>query len=382
MKVLTCFLIVLLLNCALFAGDWDRVGIPIIIYENGFSPSGTRFWASGGAGLADPNNVEVLLYNPAHQTINDNKILMGGMKQFSHTFYKNETSEMKLGSKWLIPSYLLFSHRFTFGQLFLGYQTVYNFKKESKLEVATLEHPEGTGEYVTDYEDQTLQNFFIGFSRSVLRALDFGIKVGLLRHHFTGKMHKTEIKSDAAYSYALNLGLNYKANDFFHTALVFQYFEPMEFKTHLEAPFYVDSTADYEYVMIEVTRDFRLPWMLDLGFYFKPSHFLQFMFKIEYQEWENISKYYENRLQLAFGTRLHHENWQFSAGAFTCGKFPTNKNGLEDTPFLTAGMSYQIKPGILISMSAVSNGIFSKKIDSKFNQIERSQILFGLEWGL
>lgn len=381
MKTMTHFLLVLLLGSLLFAGDKDRISIPVIVYENGFTPSGTRFWASGGAGLANPNNAEVLFYNPAQQTKNENTMLIGSIQQFGKTFLQDETSEMKLGNKLLLPSYLLLAHRFDFGQLFLGYQTVYNFKKEYTAEFTTLQQPDGTGEFITNVEEQVLQNFFIGFNRRILRALNFGIKAGLLRQDISGKVFNRKIKNDADYSYALSLGLTYKINDQIQSALIYQYFNPLESKMELEAPVFVDTTGNDEYVTTKIPLPFRLPWMLDWSLYYEATPYLQFMLKIEYQEWQKISSQFENRLQLAFGAILKHENWQFRTGAFTCGQFPDKKNGMEDTPFLTAGMSYRLKSGILFSLSGISNAFFSKQVNNNLKQIERSQVLFGVEWG-
>ena len=374
-------LLVLFAFGSLYAGDGDRVQGPIMIYENGFVPTGVDYWAGGGAGIADPNNAEVLFYNPAWKARTKYTFLLGGVRQFEKRFFLDQNLEVKTGNLWLLPSYLLLARQFNRGTLFLGYQNLYHFKTEFRMQIATVEHPEGTGEFITNTEDQNIQNFFVGVNRQIFSRLSFGAKVGLARFHFTGKMLDRNIDSDPAYSYTMNFGLNYKMNDRIQFALAYRYFEPLTYKFKLSAPLVKSNGDSIEYISKETKRPFRLPWFLDFGFHLKPIDFLDFMVKVEYQEWQKVTSFYENRLHVALGASVKpKKDWQVRLGAFTGGRFPEAKNGLEDTPFLTVGGKYRLMSNLTISVSALSNTFFIKKINDKARQIERSQILFGMQW--
>ncbi|MHB2149739.1 hypothetical protein ACX8XP_11835 [Calditrichota bacterium LG25] len=371
------------LSSALYAGDVDRLEAPAWVYENGFTPTGVSFWASGGAGIANPHEAEVLFYNPASPVKTEYLFLMGGLKYFEKSFFQIQDLETKIGGKWLVPSYLLIGRRLNSGFLFLGFQNVYHFKKKFIFEVVTVEQPEGTGEFLTNIEEQSLQNFFIGFNRSFLTHFNFGLKIGLLRHSLSGEMGHQKIDSKTSTSYALNLGLNYEMNDQLHMALTYRYLDPLKYKFRLEAPMVSDNYDSIEYVMTEIERYFRLPWFLDFGIYLKPAKSLQLMLKLEYQEWKKVSKYYDNRLQLALGATISpDEKWRLNFGAFTSGQYPQKDDGLEDTPFVTAGIDYRLKSGLVFSISALSNTFFVDKVNNNAKQIDRSQIMFGMAWAL
>ncbi len=376
-----CFICLLLLSTPLYSGDVDRLGMPILIYENGFTPLGSSFWGSGGAGLANPNNAEVLFYNPGWPAQTKQLVLTGGLKQFEKRFSQIQDLEVKIGDQWLLPSYLLVGHRFTFGFLFLGIQNVYNFKKKLKFEVKTVEFPDGTGEFLTNVEEQTLQNFFIGFNRPLFSRFSFGIKMGLLRHLLNGEFGHRKLDSEASYSFAFSAGIHYKVSEQVHLALNYRYFDPLTYTFKLEGVQFVPNPDSVEYVIAETELPFRLPWFLGIGFHVRPFNTLQFVLKLEYQEWAKISKYYTNRLQLALGAIFTpNERWQLRLGAFTSGDFPEKNSGLEDTPFLTAGLDYWFTKSLKISLSALTNSVFVKKLNSSTKQIERSQILFGMQW--
>ncbi len=371
----------LIFSASLYSGDVDRLGMPILIYENGFTPIGTSFWASGGAGIANPNNAEALFYNPAWSAKTKYTVLIGGLRQFEKRFALIENLDVNIGGGWLLPSYSLLARRFESGLLFLGYQNIYDFKKKFKTEIVTVEHPEGTGEFLTNTEEQTLQNFFVGFNRALVAHLNVGIKVGLLRHHLSGEIGQRKIDSKVGYSYALDLGIIYEVGDQGHVALVYRYFDPLKYTIKMEAPRFLNDSDSIEWVVTEIEQPFRLPWFLDLGVYFQPLRHLRVMLKLEYQEWKKVSKYYDNRLQLAVGaTVTPNEHWKINFGAFTSGQYPEEDNGIEDTPFVTAGINYRIKPGLILTASALSNTFFVKKINDNAKQINRSQILFGLQW--
>ena len=374
-------LLVLFAFGSLYAGDKDRLQMPTMIYDNGFTPTGVEYWAGGGAGIADANNAEALFYNPAWKARTKYTFLIGGLRQFEKRFFLVQDLEAKTGDSWLLPSYLLLARQFNHGTVFLGYQNLYHLKKEYRIQIVTVEHPEGTGEFLTDIEDQSIQNFFVGGNRQIFSRLSFGAQVGLARFHFTGKMLDRNIDSDPAYSYTLNFGLNYEMNDRIQFALAYRYFEPLTYKFKLSAPLINNNADSIEYISKETKRPFRLPWFLDFGFHLKPIDFLDVMFKVEYQEWQKIASYYPNRLHVALGASVKAaERWQVRLGAFTGGRFPETKNGLEDTPFLTVGTKYRLISGLTISVSALSNTFFIKKINDKARQIERSQILFGMQW--
>ncbi len=373
-------LLVLFAFGLLYAGDRDRVQGPIMIYDNGFVPTGVDYWAGGGAGIADANNAEVLFYNPAWKARTKYTFLLGGVRQFEKRFFLDQNLEVKMGSLWLLPSHLLLARQFNRVTLFLGYQNIYHFKQKFRMQIATVEHPEGTGEFISNTEDQNIQNFFVGVNRQIFSRLSLGAQVGLARFYFSGRMGYGKIISDPAYSYTLNFGLNYEMNDRIQFALAYRYFEPLTYKFKLSAPL-INNADSIVYISKESKRPFRLPWFLDFGFHLKPADFLDVMFKVEYQEWQKIASYYPNRLHMAFGASVKAaERWQVRLGAFTGGRFPETKNGLEDTPFLTVGTKYRLISGLTISVSALSNIFFIKKINDKARQIERSQILFGMQW--
>jgi len=371
----------LLFSTALYPGDVDRVGQPIMVYENGFTPVGGNFWASGGAGIANPNNAEALFYNPAWSSRSKYTVLIGGLRQFEKRFFLIEDLGVSIGGKWLLPSYSLLARRFELGLLFLGYQNIYDFKKKFEVEIATPEHPEGTGEFMTNIEEETLQNFFVGFNRALISHVNIGIKAGLLRHHFSGEIGQRTIDSKVGYSYALELGLVGAVGDRGQVALTYRYFDPLKYTFKMSAPRFSNNADSIEWISTEIDRQFRLPWLLDLGVYFRPLRYLRVMLKLEYQEWKKVSRYYEDRLQWAFGaTVVPDERWRLNFGAFSSGRYPEKKDGIEDTPFVTAGINYRIKPRLMLSASALSNTFFVKKMNDNAEQMERSQVLFGLQW--
>lgn len=375
--VFWCFLF----STALFAGDHDRIGQPILIFENDFTPTGASLWASGGAGIANPSNAEALLYNPAWRAKAKNMLLFGGLRQFEKTIYSSQDSKIKISDLWILPSYLLIAHHFKQGLIFLGYQSIYRYKQKFIFEIRTSDYPEGSGEFLTNVENQSLQNFFIGFNRPLLTHFNVGLNLGLLRHSFKGEIGQIKIDSKNNYSYAFSLGLNYEMNDRVQMSLIYRYIDPLKYKFKLEAPRVSGDSDSIEYFVTESERPIRLPWFLDLGFYFQPSHLMQLTFKIEYQEWKKISKAYDNRLQLALGaTIIPNEKWRLNFGAFTSGQYPDKDRGMEDTPFVSAGIDYRLKSGLLLSISALSNTFFVKKINDNAKQIGRSQILFGMQW--
>ncbi len=370
----------LIFSASLYSGDIERVWRVDQIFENGFTPAGASFWASGGAGIANPNNAEALFYNPAWSAKTKYTVLIGGLKRFENDFVPFTDANFKIAGKLLIPSYFMATTRFKQGMLFVGYQNAYYFKKEYSFEIRTIEHPEGTGEFMTLSEEQILQNFFFGFNRQLFGPFNVGFQVGLIRYNFEGKKNDSEtLASGVDYNYDFKLGLNYKFSNQTQISLIYHYLNPVEYKIKYKGIVVADSVNDYQ--TVESVGEFRLPWFLDLGVYFRPLRHLRVMLKLEYQEWEKVSKYYDNRLQLAVGaTVTPNEHWKINFGAFTSGQYPEEDYGIEDTPFLTAGIDYRVKPGLMLTASALSNTFFVKKINDNAKQINRSQILFGLQW--
>ncbi|NOX89403.1 MAG: hypothetical protein GXO77_10280 [Calditrichaeota bacterium] len=371
-------IVFLFTSLRLYAGDFDRrKPRNDLVFESGFVHNGAGFWASGGAGIANTENPEALLYNPAWNNKDGYLILAGGLKRFETDFgYTGEN--IKIDGELLAPAYFLAAARYKKWLFNAGYRTFYNFTIKFKNEIVTIEHPEGTGEYYSNIESKSVKNIFMGVNRPLTDHLSAGVQAGLLLYSFKSSTHNFN-SSNSGFSYDFKAGLFHKYTERISASLVFHYLKRIKYDYEYKGIRFVNDEG--EEIPFKEKRKFIMPWFLDLGFQFWQSDYLQFMFKIQYQYWQEISKYMDNRLQLALGFSVFpNEYLKLRLGAFTMGDYLQNTNDTEDTAFLTAGIDYQPSPSVAFSLSVLSSRFFAGKTQYHSERIKRTEILFGIQW--
>lgn len=234
-KIFTLFLLVLLYS-TLYAGDVGRKGTSGA--EELLIPVGARGIATGGAFLASLTGLESIYYNPAGLDLTPRTEAM-----FSYMTYIADIN---------VSYFAISTSLGDLGSIALSFKTL-DF---GKIPVTTADFPDGTG--------QTYSPGFITSALTYSKVLTDRISVGT-----NLKLISESIQNASAIGFALDMGVQYKFNDFLSMGASLKnvgtnmQFTGQGLNTSTTVPGTGLSSSDGEYSI--VTEPFQIPSYFELS---------------------------------------------------------------------------------------------------------------------
>ena len=309
------------------------------------------------------------MYNPAWPTETKTLVIGGGLRRLGATIgYATDSSEFN--NQIVIPNYLMGITRYGKWIFQAGYREFYNTKLRYEIAVTVL--PEGNKRLVEHYENNRVNEFFVGINRKLGPHLNFGAQSGLLYQYASGTVDGKVVTKGHGYGYTFLLGLNYRPVQQFGMALTYRYASSIDYDVDSELMYNVGSS---------LRRSIRFPWFLDAGLYYVPLKWIEISLKTEFQEWKKVMDSLNNRLQLAVGLKISPaEHWALHTGYFTSGRYLNGENSLEDVAFITGGISYKIRSNLIFTLSALTSHFFAGKMADGLAQLDQTEILMGIRF--
>lgn len=374
-KLILVFWVLVGITGILFADDGSQAHQTDKVWASGFVHLGAALWASGGAGIADPNNAEALLYNPAWRMQAKHLIIGGGLQRLSAQMQYAADSTAD-NSQLVIPNYLLGVSRYGKWMFQGGYREVYNAKISYTVYPVYLS--EGNAVNYTVSNVQRVGALFVGLNRLITGKLSAGVQAGLLLANKEMKTDEKKYASGSGIGFDFKAGVLYQPSEQIALAVTYYYLHSIDY----------DMQYEWQYVPQKMTKEFsavshntlRFPWALAGGIYWKPSGRLSLSFKAQFQEWKRVQHSMDNRLKIAVGLRFRPaKKIGLRLGAFTMGNYLNGRKNFEDVAFTTAGIEYKLQKNLLLSASALTSHFFAGKTAKGYDQLDQLEILMGIQ---
>ena len=336
---------------------------------------GTDYWASGGSNLCDQRNGAYGYINPAGPGPNLNTVYAEFGQWSSMDFYYDPN--IKYAGQTIIPSFLSFALPQKWGSVSLEFWNYYDSRMTARMERTTINHPEGTGEYIESVSRYKLSILSGTIAYPISPYLSVGMTAGLswLKHH--DKMISSELKGNG-YGYSLILGLIFNPVDNFKFGFVIRHFSDIEYKATLkDAPeliFQPDMDPDLSEQdgnlqtgipdsRIKFKADF--PFEVETGISFRLNRAMVLSGKIGIQHWTIDMEEKVDLVNYHFGARLPLISFiDLSLGFFTEKDLLRNYSWYypdRDRNYLTLGLNLRPVHFFRVSLNYLDSKILASK---------------------
>ena len=369
-KLMMVFCVLLGITSLLFADDGSQAHQTDKVWASGFVHLGAAFWASGGAGIADPDNAEALLYNPAWRMQAKHLIIGGGLQRLSAQLQYATDSTADNG-QLVIPNYVLGVSRYGKWMFQGGYREVYNVKNHVSRSLVPL--PEQSDAYVNLAIAQRVSALFMGVNRLLGEKLSVGVQTGLLLAYAETNTDEKKYASGSGIGFDFKAGLLYQPSERVALAVTYYYLHSIDYNVQYEPELMMK-------FYLGTSRTLRFPSSLAGGVYWKPLNHLSLSFKIQYQNWKAVQSSMDNRLEVAAG--LHFQPAKkigLRLGGFTSGNYLNGQKNFEDVFFTSAGIDYKMRKNLIFSLSALTSHFFAGKTGKGYDQLDQLEILMGIQ---
>jgi hypothetical protein len=341
-----------------------------VLHALAYNHIGNEYWAAGGAGVAEKGLRTSAFNNPAG-------ISFDALTVTSEAGWKSKADYIvgiTFNDLTILPTYISVGFPLGKNGLEFGYFNTYNEKVDyGRVEITTVENPDGTGVFFNPIKTTAIHTIFGSFCWQESDNLSFGITFGLdfIKEEEDIYQNSYEISGTRAQIIG---GFHYRISEIFELGAVFHIPTPetIDFKIISPGLIYAqdrddprtNSSQNYIFAMPKCTA--KSPTILETGASVLILPNVTLLASIEYQNWSS----------------LHYDKidvWQTHAGmavklipeiSLRMGYFtqisPFSENGdFFNQQFLSLGTVIKIDNHLAITATALSSDPF-KKINPEF----------------
>lgn len=298
-------LFILLFISALFAGDIDRITQQKFLF-----PQMTAIGSYNSLGFSN------MFSGPASQISAGNPADLSGFNnpavgiRFDYPTEIKLYDDIKLGwRKSYIPSSFAIVYPISDFRIGLGYYLKYaHFIDFGKIELKTVEEPEGTGEYFSSTDETAIYNFSLPAAYTMKGLfgkedlLSLGVQFSLDYIYGREEILITKGKVDALQG-NWKAGISYWFNQRIGISAFYDHETNVKTEMKISSKFYVaepDSSSGYDdFTSDKVKVRYRLPGVLAFGLISKPLDDISISITASSVLWKSIDKRYQNNLDLS-----------------------------------------------------------------------------------
>ena len=387
-KVYTCliifFLEVVYIQAQIRFEDREQT----YIFTSSFTKIGSDYWASGGAAISEYKGSAAAINNPAGLYYNK----FNTCTEFGKWSTSDWIADFKRNGHYVLPSYISIGIPFKKFMTAIGYSNYYHSILKARMEITTLEQPQGTGRYIDAEKTIRLSTFFGSCNYLPNERVSFGLTIGLNHLAHKDKIHKIEASGESL-GYSLITGIILRPIKNLKIGYKFTYVSDVKYDIVIEPEpeVLVQVNADSNvsrnnpnissnYLQNSFPYIAKFPYLFETGLSYNIFKFITLLGKVELQKW----RYDENEtidvVNYHLGSRFHVSNrFILSIGYFTQyepGEYDYISYVYPDQKFITFGVSLRLIDSLSATACILDSHIL--KESDRVNKYLQTYYSFGM----
>jgi hypothetical protein len=344
-----------------------------------FASPGADYLGSGAAGVAETGLAVAAFVNPA------------GISSASPSWYlesawrdrSNEYLGFTNDRAFLLPSFASIGIPLTFGSLQLGYaHPYYQNLSLPGIPVTTVDHPDGTGQFMTYVTHTEIHTAFAGIGISPLPSYSIGVSMGIDYVHRRSLMGSTTEVEVKGARFRSAVGVIAHPSTTTNVALAIRYASAKNLD--LSGTFY-----DVGNPLALIPRyEARSPLEIDLGGAVVVSAWLTLLASAQLEDWSNVISGSHSIWQVRFGAEFPvFPSTVIRAGFFTQYSPIGGLADYFDQRFITLGCSTSVTSNLQLFVSLITSELLQRSVALPWDggpgdSFSRSEVSLGVGFSI